>query len=49
MSREIAFVGNISMKLGRPVKWDPKTEEFPGDREANALLRRDQRSGYEIS
>lgn len=34
----------ISMKLGRPVTWDPQREEFPGDAEANALRRRMPRS-----
>ncbi|MCH5376171.1 MAG: Gfo/Idh/MocA family oxidoreductase [Planctomycetes bacterium] len=41
-------LGNIAMRLGRPLKWDPRAEEFPGDAEANAMLRRDQREGYEI-
>ena len=34
----------ISMKLGRPVRWDPQREEFPGDAEANALRHRMPRS-----
>jgi predicted dehydrogenase len=34
----------ISMKLGRPVRWDPQREEFPGDAEANALRQRMPRS-----
>ncbi len=42
-------LGNISMQLGRPVKWDPQTETFPGDDEANQLLSRPQRKGFEIA
>ena len=42
-------LGNIAMRLGRPVKWDPEKEEFPGDTEANRLLKREQRSGFEIA
>ena len=42
-------LGNISMQLGRPVKWDADTETFPGDVAANRLLARKQRTGYEIA
>ena len=42
-------LGNISMHLGRPLKWNPEKEEFIGDPEANAMLRREQRAGYEIA
>ncbi|MDD4268078.1 MAG: Gfo/Idh/MocA family oxidoreductase [Thermoguttaceae bacterium] len=41
-------LGNISMRLGRPLKWDPAAETFPGDAEANAMLSRAQRKGYEV-
>ena len=41
-------MGNISMRLGRRLKWDPNREQFVGDEEANAMLKREQRSGYEI-
>lgn len=41
-------LGNISMKLGRPLTWDPVTESFPDDAEANALLSREQRTGFEV-
>ena len=36
------------MRLGRPLKWDAQSETFPGDAEANKLLAREQRSGYEV-
>jgi myo-inositol 2-dehydrogenase / D-chiro-inositol 1-dehydrogenase len=41
-------LGNISMRVGRSLKWDPEKQEFPGDAEANAWLSREQRSGYEV-
>lgn len=40
-------IGNISMHLGRPLTWNPTTEEFVGDETANKMLRREQRSGFE--
>ena len=36
-SNTACVVSWIAMKLGRAVVWDPKTERFPGDAEANAL------------
>lgn len=37
------------MKVGRPLKWDPERESFIGDAEANSLLWRDQREGFEVA
>ena len=42
-------IGNISMRLGRPLKWDPAAELFVGDDEANQWLQRTQRRGYEVA
>ncbi|TWT80232.1 putative oxidoreductase YdgJ [Planctomycetes bacterium CA13] len=41
-------LGNIALRLGRQLKWDPVNERFIGDDEANAMLSRKQREGYEI-
>ena len=41
-------VGNISIRLSRPLKWDAVKEEFVGDREANAMLKREQRAPYQF-
>ena len=38
---------HISMKLKRTLYWDPTTEKFKNDNEANAMLSRKQRKGYE--
>jgi len=39
---------NIAMLLERPLKWDAEKEDFVGDAEASAMVRREQREGYEI-
>ena len=41
-------LGNISMQLGRELEWDPQAETFVDDAEANQLLSREQRAGFEI-
>ncbi len=41
-------LGNISMRLGRQLRWQPESEQFQDDKEANALLSRDQRRGFEV-
>jgi hypothetical protein len=38
----------IVRQLGRRLKWDPDNEEFPGDEEANSLLDRPRRKGWEL-
>jgi predicted dehydrogenase len=43
----ISHIGNISMLLGgRELKWDPESERFQGDEEADALLGREQREPW---
>ncbi len=39
----VMHIANIAMWLGRKVRWDPKTETFPGDKPANALRAREAR------
>jgi hypothetical protein len=45
---EICHTLNIARYLGRNLKWDPVKEEFVGDTEANQLLRREHRKGFEL-
>jgi predicted dehydrogenase len=47
-STNMCHLGNIARWLGRPLKWDPVKEIFPGDDEANALTDRERRAGYEL-
>ncbi|OIN61134.1 Gfo/Idh/MocA family oxidoreductase [Arsenicibacter rosenii] len=42
----IAHLGNISYRLGRTLKFDPKKEQFIGDAEANGMLTRKYRAPY---
>ncbi len=39
---------HISMKLNRKLYWDPVKEQFKNDDEANKMLSRPQRKGYEV-
>ena len=39
---------NIARELRRNLHWDPQRETFPGDDEANALLDRPRRKGFEL-
>ncbi|HEX5445084.1 MAG TPA: Gfo/Idh/MocA family oxidoreductase [Pirellulales bacterium] len=39
-------LANISMRLGRPIRWDPASEQCLDDAEANALLGRPQRTPF---
>lgn len=39
---------HIAMKVKRKVYWDPKVERFKNDDEANAMLKRPVRKGFEI-
>jgi predicted dehydrogenase len=47
-STTVCHLGNIARWLGRKLQWDPETETFPGDDEANALVSREQREPYRI-
>jgi len=45
----VCHLGNISCTLGRPLQWDPTTERFVNDAEADAMLSRPQRMGFEVT
>ena len=45
---EICHLSNISMRLGRELKWDPVAREVIGDAQANTFLGRENRRGFEI-
>jgi hypothetical protein len=40
-------LANISIRLGRKIKWDPKKEQVIGDEDANQWQSRKQRKGFE--
>jgi predicted dehydrogenase len=47
-SVSVCHLGNIAMRLGRKLRWDPDAEKFPDDAEANTWLAREQRKGFEL-
>ena len=46
LSATLAHLGNICARVGRSLAFDPKTEQFVGDEEANKLTRRQYREGH---
>jgi predicted dehydrogenase len=44
----ISHIGNIAMDLGRKLHWDPKTEKFAGDDQANRMLARAIREPWRL-
>ncbi len=48
LSSALAHLGNISYRLGRQLQFDPATEKFVGDSEADAMLTRNYRNPYVV-
>ncbi|MCE9556964.1 MAG: Gfo/Idh/MocA family oxidoreductase [Planctomycetes bacterium] len=44
----ICHLANITRAVGRRLRWDPTKEQFAGDEEANRLVDRPRRKGYEL-
>ncbi|MDA1275440.1 MAG: Gfo/Idh/MocA family oxidoreductase [Verrucomicrobia bacterium] len=42
----LSLLGMLSMKLGRSIRWDERTETIVGDNEASRLLSRDYRGSW---
>ena len=47
-SVSVCHLLNIARELGRKLQWDPNAEQFIGDDEANGLVVRPRREGYEL-
>jgi predicted dehydrogenase len=47
-SATVCHLVNIAKRLGRRLKWDPAAEAFVGDDQANAMLHRPRRKGFEL-
>ncbi len=45
-SASLCHLGNVAIRLGRNLKWDPQSERFAGDDEANQMLVRPMRSPW---
>jgi hypothetical protein len=50
LSSTLPHLANISYRVGRALRFDPRTEKFEDDKKADALLMRDggYRKGFEI-
>jgi predicted dehydrogenase len=47
-STTVCHLANLTRQLGRRLQWDPAAEHFVGDPEADALVTRTRRQGYEL-
>ncbi|MFI5381498.1 MAG: Gfo/Idh/MocA family protein [Tepidisphaerales bacterium] len=45
----ISHLGDISIRLGRPIKWDPAKEQIVGDEEAGKMLDRPMRGPWTLA
>jgi hypothetical protein len=48
ISTTLVHLANISYKLGRSIRFDGATYSCPGDKEANALFRREYRKPFVV-
>ncbi len=44
----VCHLVNIARKLNRPLEWNPEMEQFVGDEQANGLVNRPRRPGFEL-
>ncbi len=44
----VCHLGNIAMKLGRELTWDPKKEQFVGDDQANLMVSKPMRAPWHL-
>jgi len=47
-SAAVCHLGNISMRLGRKLRWNPQTERFIRDGEADRMIGRSMRSSWRL-
>jgi predicted dehydrogenase len=47
-STSVCHLINISRDLGQKLRWDPQVERFPDNEQANTLLTRPRRKGFEL-
>jgi hypothetical protein len=44
----ICHLGNIAMRLGRDLRWDPESEQIIGDDSASEMLSREMREPWSL-
>ena len=44
----VCHLGNIAVRTGRTIRWDPQSEQIVGDAAAAAMLDRPHRKPYEM-
>jgi predicted dehydrogenase len=47
-SATVCHLGNIAIKLGRPLKWNPEKEQFVDDDQANLLVSKPMRAPWHL-
>jgi predicted dehydrogenase len=47
-SATVCHLGNIAIRTGRKITWDPKAEQIVGDKEAAAMLTKEYRKPYRL-
>ena len=47
-SATICHLGNVATRLGRKIQWNPETEQFVNDAEANRMISRAMRSPWQL-
>ena len=48
MSAALVHMANVSYLVGHSLEFDGQTETFKNDKEANTLLTREYRKGFEV-
>lgn len=46
---ETVLLGNVALRLGRKIGWDPRRLRVPGCPEADAVIRREYRAGWDVT
>jgi predicted dehydrogenase len=47
-SASVSHLANLTRQLNRKLRWDPETEQFADDAEANRAVHRERRKGFEL-
>jgi predicted dehydrogenase len=45
---EVVLLGNLAIRLGRPIEWDSKNMKVKGIPQADALIKREYRKGWDL-